>query len=26
VHRIDNPRHRVYVLAIGHRADIYRRG
>jgi mRNA-degrading endonuclease RelE of RelBE toxin-antitoxin system len=24
VHRIDNPRHRVY--AIGHRADIYRRG
>jgi mRNA interferase RelE/StbE len=26
VYRIDRPRHRVYVLAIGHRADIYRRG
>ena len=26
VYRVDRPRHRVYVLAIGHRADIYRRG
>jgi mRNA-degrading endonuclease RelE of RelBE toxin-antitoxin system len=26
VHRVDQRRHRVYVLAIGHRADIYRRG
>jgi mRNA interferase RelE/StbE len=25
VYRIDHPRHRVYALAIGHRADIYRR-
>jgi mRNA interferase RelE/StbE len=26
VYRIDHPRHRVHILAIGHRADIYRRG
>lgn len=26
VYQIDHPHHRVYVLAIGHRADIYRRG
>jgi mRNA-degrading endonuclease RelE of RelBE toxin-antitoxin system len=26
VYRIDHPRHRVYILAIGHRADVYRRG
>jgi mRNA interferase RelE/StbE len=26
VYRIDRSRRRVYVLAIGHRADIYRRG
>ena len=26
VYRIDHPRHLVYILAIGHRADIYRRG
>ena len=26
VYRVDRPRRRVYVLAIGHRADIYRRG
>jgi mRNA-degrading endonuclease RelE of RelBE toxin-antitoxin system len=26
VDRIDHPRHRVVVLAIGHRADVYRRG
>lgn len=25
VYRIDRPRHRVYILAIGHRSDIYRR-
>jgi mRNA interferase RelE/StbE len=25
-HRGDHPRHRVHILAIGHRADIYRRG
>ena len=25
VSRIDHQRHRVYVLAIGHRSDIYRR-
>jgi mRNA interferase RelE/StbE len=26
VHRIDERRRRVVILAIGHRADIYRRG
>jgi mRNA interferase RelE/StbE len=26
VYRIDHRRHRVHILAIGHRADIYRRG
>jgi mRNA interferase RelE/StbE len=26
VHRIDDPGQRVLILAIGHRADIYRRG
>jgi mRNA interferase RelE/StbE len=26
VYRIDHPRHLVVVLAIGHRADVYRRG
>jgi mRNA interferase RelE/StbE len=26
VYRIDCPRRRVFILAIGHRADIYRRG
>jgi mRNA interferase RelE/StbE len=26
VYRIDHPRRRVYVLAIGHRGDLYRRG
>jgi mRNA interferase RelE/StbE len=26
VYRIDRARQRVYILAIGHRADIYRRG
>jgi mRNA interferase RelE/StbE len=25
-YRIDHPRRRVFILAIGHRADIYRRG
>jgi mRNA interferase RelE/StbE len=25
VYRVDHPGRRVYVLAIGHRADIYRR-
>jgi mRNA interferase RelE/StbE len=25
VDRIDHPRRRVFILAIGHRADIYRR-
>ena len=25
IYRIDEPRRRVHVLAIGHRADIYRR-
>jgi mRNA interferase RelE/StbE len=26
VYRIDDPRRRVYILAIGHRADVYRQG
>ena len=26
VHRIDDPGQRVLILAIGHRADVYRRG
>jgi mRNA-degrading endonuclease RelE of RelBE toxin-antitoxin system len=26
VYRIDHRRHRVFILAIGHRADVYRRG
>ena len=26
VYRIDHPRRRVVILAIGHRADVYRRG
>jgi mRNA interferase RelE/StbE len=26
VYRIDHPRRRVYILAISHRADVYRRG
>jgi mRNA interferase RelE/StbE len=26
VHHIDHPRRRVHILAVGHRADVYRRG